>query len=137
MVGIEGATDKAEFGRLGKALLAMMPPELLDSLGIAFTAWINRIVARRLNLDENQKALANFREVSMLGEQVGDLAELYRNRGRSEGRAEMLERLLQRRFGTPLPAWVRPRLQAADVTRLDQWAEQIFDAKSLEELLKD
>ena len=136
MVGIEGAVDKAEFGRLGKALLAMMPPELLDSLGIAFTAWINRIVARRLELDENEKALANFREVSMLGEQVGDLAELYRNRGRSEGRVEILERQLQRQFGAPLPEWVRARLEAADVSLLDQWAEQIFDAKSLEELLE-
>ena len=137
MVGIEGAVDKAEFGRLGKALLAMMPPELLDSLGIAFTAWINRIVAKRLKLDENEKALANFREVGMLGEQVGDLADLYLKRGLNRGRVEMLERQLQRRFGAPLPAWVRPRLEAADVTRLDHWAEQIFDAKSLEELLKD
>lgn len=49
----------------------------------------------------------------------------------------MLERQLQRRFGTPSPPWVWPRLEAADITRLDQWAEQIFDAKSLEALLKD
>ena len=145
MVGLEGAVNSGEFALLGKALQALMPPELIDSLGRAFTAWINRIVAKRLKLDENVKVLANFQEVAMLGEQVGDLAEIFRREGRDEGIVEglvtgqvnMLERLLQHRFGTPLPEWVRPRLEKADTARLEHWAERIFEATSLEDLLQE
>ena len=52
-----------------------------------------------------------------------------------KAKAEQLERLLARRFGSPLPGWVRPRLMKAKAARLDDWAEQIFDAPSLEALL--
>ena len=55
--------------------------------------------------------------------------------GKVEGRVEILERQLARRFGAPLPAWVRPRLETADIAQLDAWAEGIFDAPSLQALL--
>lgn len=58
-----------------------------------------------------------------------------REEGRKEGRAELLERQLSRRFGKPLPSWVRPRLESAGVEQLDRWAENLFDAPSLEALL--
>ena len=136
MVGIESAVNGQEFDSLGKALQALMPSELIDSLGLAFTAWINRVVAKRLNLDDNMKMLANFREVAMLGEQVGDLAELFLKQGEGKGQIKMLERLLQHRFGAPLPEWVRPRLEEADAARLEHWAKRIFEATSLEDLLQ-
>ena len=140
MVGIEGAVGGEEFGPLGKALQALMPPELIDSLGRAFTAWINRIVARRLRLDDNVKLLTDFQEVAMLGEQVGDLADLFLKQGEDagmvKGQVSMLERQLQHRFGTPLPEWVRPRLEKANTARLEHWAERIFEATSLEDLLQ-
>lgn len=55
--------------------------------------------------------------------------------GLQEGRIALLERLLARRFGEPLPAWVRPRLRAASIEKLDGWAQAIFDARNLEDLL--
>jgi hypothetical protein len=38
---------------------------------------------------------------------------------------------LTRRFG-PLPDWATARLQAADVSQLEQWADRVLDAPSLE-----
>ncbi len=85
----------------------------------------------------------------MLGERVGDLAEIFRMKGMLEGEVKgefkgeikgqvnMLERLLQRRFGCPLPAWVRPRLEAADTARLNNCAERISDATSIGDVLQD
>jgi hypothetical protein len=54
-------------------------------------------------------------------------------RGRAEGKAAMLTHMLERRFGE-LPAWARERLHQADDTRLDAWADALFDARTLAEV---
>ena len=50
---------------------------------------------------------------------------------KAEGKAELLTRLLQRRFG-PLPDWVETRLSQATPAQLDTWADRVFDATLLE-----
>ncbi|KOR28836.1 hypothetical protein TI04_10110 [Achromatium sp. WMS2] len=55
--------------------------------------------------------------------------------GRAEGRAELLKRQITRRFGA-LPEWAKERIDASDSEQLELWAEQIFDAQSVEELLR-
>ena len=74
----------------------------------------------------------------MLAEKVGGWAAQYERKGErkgeKKGRIELLEQQLARRFGAPLPAWVRPRLEKADTPQLDNWAVRIFDAPSLEAL---
>ncbi len=52
----------------------------------------------------------------------------------AEGKAAMLTRMLERRFGT-LPPWARERIEAADDAQLDAWADALFDATSLEDAL--
>jgi len=58
--------------------------------------------------------------------------------GKKEGRQEearaILRKQLGRRFGR-LPAWAATRLERAETAQLEAWAEEIFDAASLEELL--
>jgi predicted transposase YdaD len=58
--------------------------------------------------------------------------------GKKEGRQEearaILRKQLGRRFGR-LPAWAATRLEQAETAQLEAWAELIFDAASLEELL--
>jgi len=54
--------------------------------------------------------------------------------GKAEGVALILTRQLMRRFGK-LPKWAQARLDKADTVQLEAWAEAIFDAKSLKELL--
>ena len=56
--------------------------------------------------------------------------------GMRQGESALLERQLTRRFGPP-SAETRARLQAATVEQLEQWAENILDATTLEEVFKD
>ncbi|MCO5170950.1 MAG: Rpn family recombination-promoting nuclease/putative transposase [Planctomycetes bacterium] len=60
-----------------------------------------------------------------------------RTEGRAEGNAEgarrVLERLLRTRFGELSPA-TRRRLQAADPSRLEAWAERVLTAERLEDV---
>lgn len=53
--------------------------------------------------------------------------------GLQQGEAAVLERLLQRRFGT-LSAETRSRLENASLAELGQWADRILDADSLEQV---
>ena len=48
-------------------------------------------------------------------------------KGRAEGEAKSLTRLLERRFG-PLPAAVRSRIDVADLNQLDAWIDRVLDA---------
>ena len=62
------------------------------------------------------------------GEQKG------RQEGRQEGEAQVLLRLLERRFGS-VPDTVRDRIASADVADLDQWIMRVLDAGSIEDVL--
>jgi hypothetical protein len=51
-------------------------------------------------------------------------------RGLAEGRAELLARILRRRFGD-LPEWVEIRLREATPMQLENWADHVLDATTL------
>ena len=53
------------------------------------------------------------------------------SQGRQQGQLELITRLLTRRFGA-LPDWASARLQAAHADQLEQWADRVLDAASLE-----
>ncbi len=77
-----------------------------------------------------------------LEESVMSTAERLRREGRAEGhaeghaqgRAEMLLRLIERRFGSLTPD-VTARVRAARDDQLERWADALFTAPSLTELL--
>ncbi len=48
-------------------------------------------------------------------------------------RGDVLQRLLTRRFG-PLPADCVARIQAASSGQLEQWSDQVLDARTLAEV---
>lgn len=52
-------------------------------------------------------------------------------RGIAQGRAELLARILRRRFGD-LPEWVEIRLREATPAQLESWADHVLDAATLE-----
>lgn len=54
--------------------------------------------------------------------------------GKQKEAQAILRKLLARRFGI-LPPWAMARLEHAETAQLEAWAEGIFDAASLEELL--
>ena len=54
-------------------------------------------------------------------------------RGRQEGEATLLRRLLTRRFG-PLPTWAEERLTQASLLELERWADRLLEASQLGEV---
>lgn len=56
--------------------------------------------------------------------------------GKREGRAELLLRQLERRFGS-LPADVMSRVRSASIGELEVWAERILDARSLADVFAE
>jgi hypothetical protein len=52
-----------------------------------------------------------------------------------QGEAQVLRRLLTRRFG-PLPEWAEERLTHAELPQLETWADRVLDAKTLEEVFE-
>ena len=53
--------------------------------------------------------------------------------GKHQGKAELLHRLLARRFGL-LPSWVDQRLEQAGESELEAWADRVLECGSLEEV---
>lgn len=56
--------------------------------------------------------------------------------GEIESEARLLQRLIIRRFGK-ITKWAQQRIEAADTAQLEAWAEAIFDARNLKDLLGD
>ena len=58
-----------------------------------------------------------------------------RNEGRVEGERAVLERLLLRRFGLLSPGDAE-RLRRASIDDLETWADNVLDAKTLNEVFR-
>jgi hypothetical protein len=59
-----------------------------------------------------------------------------REEGEAKGEAKMLLTLLKLKFNN-LPAWVEEKVNAATVVQLEQWAEKIFTAQTVEGLFDE
>jgi hypothetical protein len=53
--------------------------------------------------------------------------------GRQSGKAALLLRQLERRFGA-LPDWARDRVLTADTDTMEEWGLRVLDAASLDEV---
>jgi hypothetical protein len=62
-----------------------------------------------------------------LGEQQGE------EKGIRQGEVKILKRLMSRQYG-PLPGWAEERLAKASVDDLEQWADRVLEATSIEEV---
>ena len=67
---------------------------------------------------------------------VTSVERLATQRGEQRGETNVIERLLAKRFG-PLSAETRDRLKAAPLEQLDQWAENLLDAATVEEVFQE
>jgi hypothetical protein len=54
-------------------------------------------------------------------------------RGEARGKADVLTRVLEKRFGA-IPDPVRHRIFSADVECIDAWADRVFDAPDLQSI---
>ncbi len=69
----------------------------------------------------------------MLVEDKLDWTREWRLKGRREGEAALLTRLLARKFG-PLDAEARRKMETADAEQLLTWGEHLLTATSLQEV---
>ena len=72
---------------------------------------------------------------SKLAARVETWTQQWKQEGIQEGRAALLKRQLERRFG-PLPDWARDRIRTGGSAALDKWGLRVLDAESLEDVLR-
>ncbi|MEO5378620.1 MAG: DUF4351 domain-containing protein, partial [Magnetococcus sp. DMHC-6] len=77
--------------------------------------------------DQASFVLSTYGAGKWEGEQIGE------QRGRQEGEAKILLRLLTLRFGN-LPSSIQERVNTADLETLELWSDLVLDARSLEEV---
>ncbi len=58
------------------------------------------------------------------------------DQGYNDGRCDLLERLLRKRFGS-LHSGPMAKVRQAKQEQLDVWAERVLDAKSIEDVITD
>jgi predicted transposase YdaD len=70
---------------------------------------------------------------------MGWLTQPYFDKGKAEGRAEgeanILVRLIERRFGD-VPPHLRQRIFAADVATVEEWVDRVLDARDLQSVFE-
>ncbi|MBF0110328.1 MAG: Rpn family recombination-promoting nuclease/putative transposase [Magnetococcales bacterium] len=111
-------------------------PEQL-SLRRAFTVMLGRVLLPRRVPGQAVPELNDLQEVNaMLTETVGEWTKEWTREGIQIGKAEMLTRQLQRRFGT-MPDWASEKVVKADLPSLENWSLRIFDAQSLDDVFVD
>ena len=88
---------------------------------------------KRLSADEEARRLAFVRERALRDE--ASQLRYAQNEGVKQGEAKLLQKMLNKRFGD-LPEWAAEKINIASSQQIEAWADQIFTAKSLEELLK-
>ncbi|MEO5333258.1 MAG: Rpn family recombination-promoting nuclease/putative transposase [Magnetococcus sp. YQC-5] len=74
--------------------------------------------------------------VHMLATHVEKWSKDIEQKGRHEGKAEMLTRQMQRRFGK-LPDWANEKIAKAELSTLEEWSLRILDAPTLNMLFAD
>ena len=106
----------------------------------AFKTWFERVLLPHRLPGQRIGQVNDLTEVqTMLAERVKEWTKEWKQegldegmqRGKLEGEAEVVKRLLTKRFG-PLPGWAVERLESASANDLERWAEGIFEAGSLE-----
>jgi Putative transposase, YhgA-like/Domain of unknown function (DUF4351) len=65
----------------------------------------------------------------------GWITQPYFDKGKAEGEANILVRLIERRFGD-VPSHLRQRIFAADVATLEKWADRVLDARDLQAMFE-
>ena len=93
-------------------------------------------VAERL-FDDTERKLYEIRLLAITDEasRIDSAHEKGIFEGKLEGQRALLKKLIIRRFGE-LPTWVEERINIANDTQLELWAETIFDVEHIEQLFK-
>ncbi len=153
LIGLEQASSEEAYVRALRLLLGGLAGDEWQVLRRSLGMWLSQIlpneivhanVLETLEQDEDPVMLADrmkqwYDQRYERGIQQGLVQGLEKGiekgieQGLLAGEARVLERLLQRRFGN-MPDWVLSRLNQADAVMLEDLAERLLDAPSLESL---
>ena len=133
----EASPDDETTQRLIERLQALLAAPAADSLRLAFTAWLNHTMVRRL------RETHNLPEKDLPYLELDDMSTVYENnvkrryeQERQERGADLLIRQLGVRFGE-LPAGTIERVRAGTADDHDRWAERLLSAPSLDAMFAD
>jgi predicted transposase/invertase (TIGR01784 family) len=156
IIRLESSPEPQALRTIVSKLAQRMKDPKYDSLRRALVIWINRVIIKRLVPGEHTPEVTDLQEIdNMLAERVVQWTEKWKQeglveglqqgkqQGRQEGRQEgrqqgemaLLVRQLTLRFG-PLNAETHHRIETATLEQLEQWAENILDAATLEDVFK-
>ncbi|MBK5915547.1 Rpn family recombination-promoting nuclease/putative transposase [Rhodocyclus purpureus] len=148
VIRLETGPDTEQLQRVIAALTRRLNSPENTELRRALTVWINRVVLKRLIPGTELPKVNELKEIeTMLAERVVTWTENWKREGMQQGMQQgiqqgmqqgmqqgervLLARLLQRRFG-PLSPAIHARLEDATPEQIEQWADNILDATSLE-----
>lgn len=100
--------------------------QIEEETGMSYVTSIERV---RLKREREEGKLEGKAEGIAEGKAKG------RIEGKTEGYAALLSTQITRKFGA-LPDWAKVQLVAADDITLNRWAEQILDARCIEDVFK-
>lgn len=123
---------RVEVYELGKPMRLALPGDVLTAPGaLRNPVPVNALYDRNA---ANEIALRNLLQRKGF-DSLDEVKEKSEAKGKAEGKASLLKRLITRRFGE-LPEWAEERISKGNSTQLEVWVDGIFDAKNIEELLQ-
>jgi len=110
------------------------------SLRRALAVWIYYVVAPHKGLQLDKRDVQDLTEVKeMLATRIKQWQQEIMEKGLKDGEfigeAKILKKMLALKFGA-LPDWAEQQIAQADAASLEQWAEKLLDADSLESIFK-
>ena len=135
---LEGSRTPQDVGQVLAALVEWLKSPEQTALRRAFTVWLKRVFLPGRVPGVEFSNLNDLQEVqSMLAERVIEWTEEWKRqgveKGRQEGEAILLLRMLELRFG-PLSEGNRAKVRAADADTLLRWGERMLTAATAEEV---
>jgi len=135
---MEANRGKDEVFAVIRELAEMLRAPGLKSLRRALNVWTKNLLLRYATdskiIDKVSEIVDIFEENDMVEAVYENWGDAYKREGRQEGAAKLLVRQLSHRFG-PLPKWAETRVSKAKAAQLEKWADAIFDASNLTEVI--
>jgi len=102
----------------------------------AFLVWVKHVLVRHKELKLSGETLNDLSEVQdMLATRLQQWQEEYLQQGIEKGEHNLLQQLMEKRFG-PLPDWATEKLAQANSQQLETWGLKLLDAGSLDEVFE-
>lgn len=116
-----------------EALIKSLEAPKHDELRRSLEIWYRALIHHREDGVELSETLELEEIPKVLTEQTPSWTAMWTERGRQEGEAALLLRLVERRFG-PVNATTQQQVMEADTDRLLKWGDRLLSAKSVEEI---